>query len=188
MSGSKKILAFAGSARKDSWNKKVVQIAAAGAEKAGAEVTFVDLADYPMPVFDEDFESEQGAPDSVVQFKQLMKDADGFLISSPENNGYFSALIKNVVDWASRRAEGEAAKECFAGKKAMFMAAAPGPMGGIRGLPHVQNLFFGMGTIVLPGARTVGSVGSKFDEEGNCTDEQLVETLEGLGATLVEHL
>lgn len=188
MSEMKTVLAFSGSARQDSWNKRVVQIAAQGAEKAGAQVVYVDLADYPMPVFNEDDEREYGPPESVVKFKQLMKDADGFLISSPENNGYFSALIKNVVDWASRRAENEGARECFAGKKAMFMAASPGPMGGIRGLPHVQNLFFGMGTIVLPGARTIGRVVEQFDNAGNCTDDNLVKTLEDLGRTLVENL
>ena len=188
MSEAKKVLAFAGSAREASWNKKIVQIAAAGAEKAGADVTYVDLRDYPMPLFDEDYETEHGAPETVVKFKQLMKDADGFLIASPENNAYFSALLKNVVDWASRKAEGEAPKECFAGKKAIFMSASPGPMGGIRGLPHVQNQFFVMGTTVLPGARGVGSVMSKFDDAGNCTDEDLKAALEGLGATLVAEL
>jgi NAD(P)H-dependent FMN reductase len=188
VSSTKKVLAFAGSARAGSWNKKLVQVAAQGAEKAGAEVTYVDLRDYPMPVFDEDYEAEHGAPESVVKFKQLMKDADGFLISSPENNAYFSALLKNVVDWASRRAEGEEAKACFLGKKAMFMAASPGGLGGVRGLPHVQNLFFGMGTTVLPGARAIGGIHTKFNEDGSMNDEKLQADIEGLGATLVESL
>ena len=52
MSVKPRILAFAGSARKDSFNKKLVQIAAQGAREAGADVTCIDLKDFPMPLFD----------------------------------------------------------------------------------------------------------------------------------------
>ena len=48
-----KILAFAGSGRKDSVNKKVVAIAAKGAQEAGAEVTIVNLEDFDMPIFND---------------------------------------------------------------------------------------------------------------------------------------
>lgn len=51
-----KILAFAGSARKESFNKKLLQIAVSGAQEAGATVTLIDLADYPMPLFNQDLE------------------------------------------------------------------------------------------------------------------------------------
>ena len=64
-----KILAFAGSARKNSYNKKLVKIAALGAENTGADVTFIDLADFQMPLFDQDFEQEQGMPDNARAFK-----------------------------------------------------------------------------------------------------------------------
>ena len=57
-----RILAFAGSSRKDSYNKKLVKIAAAGARDAGAEVTLIDLADFPMPLFNQDLEVAQGMP------------------------------------------------------------------------------------------------------------------------------
>ncbi|HUN80158.1 MAG TPA: NAD(P)H-dependent oxidoreductase, partial [Phycisphaerae bacterium] len=53
MTDMPRILAFAGSLRTDSFNKKLVQIAAAGARKAGAEVTYIDLKDYPLPIFDQ---------------------------------------------------------------------------------------------------------------------------------------
>ncbi len=47
MIGTTRILAFAGSTRRQSYNKTLVKIAALGAQKAGAQVTFIDLADYP---------------------------------------------------------------------------------------------------------------------------------------------
>ena len=97
-----KILAFASSARADSLNKKLVAIAAQGAREAGADVTVVDLADYPMPLFDEDLEAQQGMPDTARAFKHLLMEHDGFLIASPEYNSAFSPLLKNAIDWASR--------------------------------------------------------------------------------------
>jgi len=66
------ILAFAGSARADSFNKKLVNIAAKGARDAGAGVTVVDLRDYPMPLYDGDLEAREGLPETVVRFKELM--------------------------------------------------------------------------------------------------------------------
>ncbi len=81
-----KILAFAGSTRTGSFNKKLVKIAAAGAIEAGAEVTIIDLRDFQMPLYDEDFEKQEGLPSSVRKLKDLMLAHQGFLISSPEYN------------------------------------------------------------------------------------------------------
>ena len=81
-----KILAFAGSSRRDSFNKKLVKIAAEGARLAGAEVTYLDFKDLPMPLFDEDLEAEAGIPENVKKFKALMKAHQGLLIASPEYN------------------------------------------------------------------------------------------------------
>jgi NAD(P)H-dependent FMN reductase len=70
MTGKVRVLAFAGSARKDSWNKKLVRIAARGAEAAGAEVTIVDFREYPMPLYDGDLEAASGMPEHARRFKQ----------------------------------------------------------------------------------------------------------------------
>ena len=67
-----KILAFSGSGRKNSVNKKVVAIAAKGAQEAGAEVTIINLEDFDMPIFNEDLEAEQGMPANAQAFKELM--------------------------------------------------------------------------------------------------------------------
>ncbi|NOT85612.1 MAG: NAD(P)H-dependent oxidoreductase, partial [Methylococcaceae bacterium] len=97
-----KILAFAGSARKDSFNQKLVNIAARGAESVGAAVTVLTLADFEMPLYNADFEASFGLPEKAKAFKQLLIEHDGFLIASPEYNSAFSPLLKNVIDWASR--------------------------------------------------------------------------------------
>jgi len=88
MTNSPKILAFAGSARTASWNKKLVKIAVEGAKEADAEVTYIDFRDLPMPLYDQDLEENAGIPETVRKFKQLMKAHQGLLIASPEYNRY----------------------------------------------------------------------------------------------------
>ena len=72
-----KILGFAGSARADSFNKKLVRIALRGAEGAGAEVTYVDLRDYPLPIYDGDGESASGLPENAKTLAALLRENDG---------------------------------------------------------------------------------------------------------------
>ena len=81
MTDTAKILAFAGSARKESWNKKLIRIAAAGAQSAGAEVTLLDLGDFPMPLYDGDIEAGDGLPDNAVKLRALFGAHDGLLIA-----------------------------------------------------------------------------------------------------------
>ena len=97
-----KILAFAGSTRTESFNKKLVKIAVEGARAAGAEVTLIDLRDFPMPLYDGDLEAASGLPENAKKVKQLMISHHGFLISAPEYNSSITAVLKNTFDWVSR--------------------------------------------------------------------------------------
>ncbi len=120
-----KILAFAGSARQESYNKKLVRIAAQAATGAGGEVTLIDLKDYPLPLFNEDLEAEQGAPENATKLKQLFFEHQGLLISCPEYNSSITPLLKNTIDWVSRRADGESPLQAFKGKLLALMSASP---------------------------------------------------------------
>src|SRR3954447_7404881 len=121
-----RILAFAGSLRKDSYNKKLIKIAADAARRAGAEVTLIDLKDYPLPIYDGDLEAASGIPDNGQKLKKLFLDHDGLLLSCPEYNSSITAVLKNTIDWVSRPAPGEASLACFIGKAATLMSASPG--------------------------------------------------------------
>lgn len=181
-----KILAFSGSGRKDSVNKKVVAIAAKGAEEAGAEVTLINLEDFGMPVFTEDLEAQQGMHVGGQEFKQLLMSHDGFLISNPEYNSSYSALFKNCIDWASRKLDAEKPLEAYKGKVAAIMAASPGGLGGMRVLVTTRMLMENLGTMVLPNQKAVGGAFAKFDDSGSITDEKLEQALKSLGKELVE--
>ncbi|MBD2461966.1 NAD(P)H-dependent oxidoreductase [Oscillatoria sp. FACHB-1407] len=179
-----KILAFAGSARKDSLNKKLVKIAAEGARAAGAEVTSLDFRDLPLPLYDEDLEAAEGLPENALKLKALMKEHHGFLIACPEYNSSITPLLKNAIDWASRREPDEPWLACFQGKVAVLMSASPGGLGGLRGLVHVRSILGNIGVIVLPDQKAIGNAGQAFDENGNLQDEsQQTEVLQ-LGSKL----
>ena len=180
-----KILAFAGSGRKDSVNKKVVAVAAKGAEEAGAEVTIVHLEDFDMPIFTEDLEAEHGMPAAAQAFKELLMSHDGFLISSPEYNSSYSALFKNAIDWASRQTGDEKPMAAYRGKMAAIMAASPGALGGMRVLVTLRMLLENIGTMVLPTQKAVGGAFKLFDETGNINDEKTEKALKNLGKELV---
>jgi chromate reductase, NAD(P)H dehydrogenase (quinone) len=183
-----KILAFAGSARINSFNKQLVSISAAGAEQAGATVTFIDLADFPMPIFDQDLERENGMPDNARAFKNLLIAHDGFLIASPEYNGAFSALLKNAIDWATRaETTDEPPLRAFQGKVAAIMATSPGALGGIRGLVFLRLLLGNIGVIVLPQQQAIPYAHKAFNATGLIDDAQQ-RAVSNLGAKLTEML
>ncbi len=185
MSDTLRILAFAGSTRRESFNKKLVQIAAAGAREAGADVTDIDLRDYRLPVFDQDDESEQGKPDNAKALKQLMIDHDAFLISAPEYNSSVTGVLKNSIDWVSRPDDGEAAPlVAFRGKVVTLMSASPGALGGLRGLVHLRSILGNLGCIVLPNQVAVPKAHEAFKDDGTLVDDAQQQRIFGLGRTL----
>ncbi|MEM8945086.1 MAG: NAD(P)H-dependent oxidoreductase [Planctomycetota bacterium] len=181
-----RILAFAGSCRKSSFNFRLVQVAAAGARAAGADVTVLDLAEYPLPLFDEDLEREEGTPVNASKLKQLFLDHQGLLISSPEYNSSVTPLLKNTIDWVSRPVEGEPRLAAYQGKVATLMAASPGALGGLRGLVHIRSILANIGVTVLPDQIALPQAHEGFNEDGSLKDPAQHERVAGLGKTLAE--
>lgn len=181
-----RILAFAGSARKDSWNKKLVKIAAEGARAAGAEVTYLDFRDLPLPLYDEDLEAAEGLPANALKLKDLMKAHQGFLIACPEYNSSITPLLKNAIDWASRPVPSEPSLVCFKEKVVVLMSASPGGLGGLRGLVHVRSILGSIGVLVLPDQKAIGGAYQAFDENGNLKDESQQTAILQLGSKLTD--
>lgn len=179
-----KILAFAGSTRTDSYNKKLVQIAVSGAQAAGAEVTFVDLRDIPMPLFDEDLEAQEGLPTNARKLKDLMVTHQGLLIASPEYNSSISAVLKNAIDWVSRPSPGEPPLACFTDKVAAIMSTSPGALGGLRGLVHLRSILGNIKVLVLPDQIVVPKANDAFNSDGSLKDPNQHAAVEKLGSKL----
>jgi NAD(P)H-dependent FMN reductase len=183
------ILAFSGSARKGSFNQQLAQVAARGAESAGAAVKVVNLGDYGLPLYDQDLEAAEGLPAGAKQFKADLAEAQGLLIASPEYNSSVTPLLKNAIDWASRPAsEDEGPLASFRGKTALLLAASPGGLGGLRGLVALRMLLGNIGIMVLPDQRAVSQAHKAFDEAGNLLDAELKASIESLAKTLVQSL
>ncbi|MEH2367901.1 NADPH-dependent FMN reductase [Nostoc sp.] len=188
MASPPKILAFAGSTRIDSYNKKLVKIAAAGAKAAGAEVTYIDLRDLPLPLYDEDLEAQEGLPANARTFKDLLISHQGLLIASPEYNSSLTAVLKNAIDWASRPAPNEAPLAAFAGKVASIMSASPGALGGLRGLVHLRSILGNIKVLVLPDQIAVSKAYEAFNADGTLKDPKQQESIEQLGDGLTKIL
>ena len=184
MSGPK-LLAFAGSLRKASFNRKAVAIAAAGARAAGAEVTLIDLRDLPMPIYDGDLEATHGLPEPAKQFKKLLIEHHGVLVSTPEYNSQYPALLKNAIDWASRREGDEKPMLAFSGKIASVMSASPGALAGLRGQSLLRAQLGYLGMVVVPDRVGIARAHEAFDEQGALKDAAQQGALEQLGATTV---
>jgi NAD(P)H-dependent FMN reductase len=188
MSYKPTILAFAGSTRQDSYNKKLVQIAAQGGSHAGATVTYLDLRDLPLPLFDEDLEAQEGLPANAKKLKELMIAHQGFLIASPEYNSSVTAILKNAIDWASRPQPGEPPLACFSGKVAVLMSTSPGALGGLRGLVHLRAILGNLSMIVLPEQRAIGRADDAFKPDGSLQNPDQQRSIEQLGVRLTEVL
>jgi len=188
MADAPRILAFAGSTRTDSYNKKLVKIAAAGARAAGAEVTYLDLRDFPLPLFDEDLEAAEGLPANARRLKDLLLAHQGFLIASPEYNSSISAVLKNAIDWTSRPAPGEAPLGAFAGRVAALMSASPGALGGLRGLVHVRAILGNIRVLVLPDQIAVPRAFEAFNADGALVDPAQQAAVEKLGSDVAHTL
>ncbi len=160
-----KVLAIAGSLRKDSYNRKALQIAKKIANELGADVEEADLKELNLPMFNEDLEAE-GDPDSVKKLKSMAENADMLLIASPEYNRSISGALKNALDWLSR---GDVTP--IEGKVAAIFGASPGMFGTIRGQEHLRQILAHNDVYFLPGTTLyIAHAGKTFNENGSFAD------------------
>ena len=134
-----KIVAFGASTSRNSINKKLATYTAGLAQNA--EVEILDLNDFPLPLFSEDVEREQGHPQAAVDFIEKLDSADALIISFAEHNGLYSAAFKNLFDWCTRR-EG---RNVYRSKPMLLLATSPGERGGksVLGIATAASPRFG---------------------------------------------
>jgi chromate reductase, NAD(P)H dehydrogenase (quinone) len=183
-----RILAFAGSTRTESFNKKLVKIAVEGARASGGDVTLVDLRDFPMPLYDGDLEAASGLPEHAKRLKKLFLEHDGLMISTPEYNSSIPGVLKNAIDWVSRSEPGESPLAAYAGKVAILMSASPGGLGGVRSLNVVRMMLSNIKVTVLPDSVSVSKAGEAFNPDGTLKDAKQAAAAQKLGKTLTEML
>jgi chromate reductase len=182
---SKSILVFAGSTRLDSHNRKLARLAAGAVDAAGGRATLLELADYPLPLYNGDLEVAEGLPENALKLKEIFVDHPGLLIVSPEYNGSIPPLLKNTLDWVSRPLPEQSGYVPFQGKPAALMSASPGALGGMRALRHVRDVLIVLRMIVLPETVSLSAADRAFDEAGGLKDVRMAERVGQLARELV---
>lgn len=181
-----RILAFSGSSRLGSLNQRLLDIAGAGARDAGAVVKSIRLADFALPLYDPDLESEGGLPASVQRLQAEFGQHDAFLVATPEYNGGYTALLKNALDWVSRpRPDGTSGLALLAGKAVALVSASPGQLGGLRSQTSIRTVFDKVGALVIPDAFALGLAHQAFDEAGRLKDGNAETAVIRVGQALV---
>ena len=170
-----KILIFAGSTRKESYNRKLAQAAAETARRQGAQATVLELSDFDIPLYNADLEAG-GTPPDVIRLKQALHEHSAWLICSPEYNGSYPALLKNTLDWASSPVKGDARWSDgvlpFRGKVVGMCSASPGGLGGLRAQSHLAALLLNLECWLTPVSHAVGHAGDAFDVQGKLLRSQ----------------
>lgn len=174
-----RLLFLAGSSRRGSFNMKLAQLGAIVAKAEGHRATFVDLADYDMPIYNGDHEIENGVPENARRFKMLLEQHSGVMIACPEYNAGITPLLKNTLDWVSHVREDDGSVRVFKNRVFLLAAASSSGMGGLRGLTTVrQVLEIGLGALVLPDQFAVPRAPTAFaDDDGSLKDADAQERL-----------
>ncbi len=146
----------------------------------------MDLADYRMPIYDGDLEAKSGLPENAERLQALFMEHNGLLIAAPEYNGSITPVLKNTIDWISRR-DGAADLRCYTGKTAGLVAIGGGN-GGLRGLVHVRQILGNIGVLVIPEQAAIRGAWTAFDEDDELKDEEQRGTVEAVGTALAETL
>ena len=130
----KKVVTIAGSNSQKSINKLLIEYAAGLLKEV--EIVTIDLNDYILPIYGEDFEAENGIPTAVKRLDEIIDSADGFVISLAEHNGSYTAVFKNILDWLSR-----INMQIWRERPMLLFATSPGGRGGATVLQSASAYF-----------------------------------------------
>lgn len=177
------LLVFGGALRSGSFNKKFAHAAHLSAQKAGAKTIFISLKDFDIPVYDGDEEAAHGIPAGVHKLGEMVKKADGIILSTPEYNGSIPGVLKNVIDWLSR-----IKPQPLEHKKLLLLAASPGALGGVRSLWHSRQPFEVLGVHVYPEMFGLPKANEAFAADGALVDSKNQERLDKLVSNFIQFL
>jgi len=174
-----RILGFAGSLRRASYNRGLIR-AAGELASSGIVVEVFDLAE--IPLYNQDVE-DAGEPPPVVAFKRAIAEADALLVATPEYNHGVPGVLKNAIDWASRPRVTSPLRD----KAVAVVGASPGQGSTARAQAQLRDAFVFTGACVMPRPELlVAAAASHFDDDGNLTDPalraSLLELVEALRA------
>lgn len=182
-----RILVFAGSTRAGAYSGRTADCAQKELALQGADVTRISLADYPLPLMDEDLEEQEGVPENAVKLARLIGMHDAVLIATPEYNGSMPPLLKNAIDWVSRVSrDGTTRLRPYPDKLVAICSSSDGHFAGIRSANHLRAVLSHIQMDVISPQVSVPHGGQAFDDNGDFREERLRKGMERLCRELIQ--
>jgi chromate reductase, NAD(P)H dehydrogenase (quinone) len=170
---AERIVAFAGSLRRRSYNRALIDAARELAPE-GMSIEPIEIGN--LPFYNADLEAE-GDPPAVAEFKAALEQADGLLIATPEYNEGIPGLLTNALDWGSRLP----GRAPLSGKPVAMVGASPSQIGTARAQVHLRQILGHVHARVLPPPELlVNQAGTRFDADLRLTDESTRRILASL--------
>jgi chromate reductase len=182
-----KILVIPGSLRSGSHNAKLAMAAAHEFALAGADVTRISLADFPLPIYDGDLQAKSGVPKNAVNLKRMIGSHHGVLMVTPEYNSSVPALVKNTIDWITRVQDPhESRGQVFREKPFAIAAASEGRLGGTRALAALRLILSACHAIVVPNQLALSFADQAYDDMDRLKKEADIEAMKALVRQLID--
>ena len=182
-----KILVIPGSLRTGSLNAKLAAVAAHHFAQAGAEVTRLSLADFPLPIYDGDLQTRSGVPKNAVDLKRMIGTHHGVLIVTPEYNSSVPALLKNAIDWVSRVHDAhESRGQVFSGRAFAVASASRNPLGGSRALAALRLILSACDARVIPNQLALAFADEAYDDRDRLKHPPDIEAFAAMVRQLID--
>ncbi|UDF28395.1 UNVERIFIED_ORG: NAD(P)H-dependent oxidoreductase [Roseateles sp. XES5] len=160
-----KLVVISGSLRKASFNTALLRAALAMAPE-GVEIAEGSI--HGIPLYDGDVEAAEGIPEAVTRLKDLVADADGVILFTPEYNNGIPGVFKNAIDWMSRPSSDIA--RVFGGKPFAITGASPGNFGTLLSQEAWLPIMRTLGTVPWFGAKLMVSRAGTVIQDGRIAD------------------
>jgi chromate reductase len=182
-----KILVIPGSLRTGSHNARLAAAAAYQFVQAGAEVTRISLADFPLPIYDGDLQSKSGVPKNAINLKRMIGAHHGVLMVTPEYNSSVPPLVKNTIDWVTRVQDTQETRgQVFRGRVFAIAAASEGRLGGSRALAALRLILSACHAMVIPNQLALSFAGEAYDDMDSLKHPADIEALNALVRQLID--
>jgi chromate reductase len=182
-----KILVIPGSLRTGSLNAKLAAVAAHRLAQAGADVTRLSLADFPLPIYDGDLQTRSGVPKHAVDLKRMIGAHHGVLIVTPEYNASVPPLVKNTIDWVSRVHDPQESRgQVFRGRAFAIAAASHSRLGGARSLAALRLILAACQAFVIPNQLALALADEAYDDMERLKHPADIEALGAMVRQLID--
>jgi chromate reductase len=182
-----KILVIPGSLRSGSLNAKLAAVAAHELAQAGAEVSRISLADFPLPIYDGDLQAKSGVPKNAVNLKRMIGAHHGVLLVTPEYNSSVPPLVKNTIDWVSRVQDPhEIRGQVFRDRVFAIAAASGGRLGGSRALAALRLILSACQATVIPNQLALSFAEHAYDDMDHLKHPADIEAMQAMVRQLID--